>query len=83
MAQTTQSVPLRHQLAAHRLLAVSALLALLATAAIVLVLAIDGGSTGTSAAAGQSAHPRGLWNGRPAEGAMAAPLKVSPTIHHN
>jgi hypothetical protein len=73
MSQATQSVPLRHQLAAHRLLAVSALLALLATAAVVLVLTIDGGSTRTSAAAGQSTHPRVLWNGRPAESAVTAP----------
>jgi hypothetical protein len=37
MSQATQSVPLRRNLAAHRLLAVSALLALLATVAVVLV----------------------------------------------
>jgi hypothetical protein len=58
MSQATQSIPLKHQLSAHRVLAVSALLALLATAAVVLVLTIDGGSTQTGAAAGQSTHPR-------------------------
>jgi hypothetical protein len=72
MSQATQAVPLKHQLSAHRVLAVSALLALLATAAVVLVLTIGGGSTQTSAPAGQSTHPRVLWNGRPAESGAAA-----------
>ena len=72
MSQATESVPVRQQLAAHRLLAVSALLALLATAAVVLVFTIDGVSTRTSAAAGQSIHPRVVWNGRPAESAVPA-----------
>jgi hypothetical protein len=95
MSQATQSIPLKHQLSAHRVLAVSALLALLATAAVVLVLTIDGGSTHTRAAAGQSTHPRVLWNGRPAESRIAAAIgsasdaspkvgeiKVSPSIRH-
>jgi hypothetical protein len=72
MSQATKSLPLKHQLSAYRVLAVSALLALLATAAVVLALTIDGGSTQTSAVAGQSTHPRVLWNGRPAESAIAA-----------
>jgi hypothetical protein len=80
MSQATQSLPLKHQLSAHRVLAVSALLALLATTAVVLVLTIDGGFTQTSAPAGQSTHPRVLWNGRPAEGAVPAPAaaRTSP-----
>jgi hypothetical protein len=65
MSQATQSLPLKHQLSAHRVLAVAALLALLATTPVVLVQTIDGGSTQTSAPAGQSSHPRTVWNGRP------------------
>jgi hypothetical protein len=72
MSQATQSLPLKHQLSAHRVLAVSALLALLATTAVVLVLTISGEATQTSAPAGQSTHPRVLWNGRPAESAVPA-----------
>ena len=73
MSQATQSLPLRHQLSAHRVLAVSALLALLATVAVLLVVTTDGGSTQTSAAAGQGIHPRTYWNGRPIESQVPTP----------
>ena len=73
MSQATQSVPLRHQLSANVVLAVSALLALLATVAVLLLVTTDGGSTQTSAAAGQSIHPRTNWNGRPLEGQVTTP----------
>ena len=72
MSQATQSLSLKHQLSAHRALAVSALLALLATAAVVLALTIDVGTTQTSAPAGLSSHPRYLSNGVLAESAVAA-----------
>ena len=87
MSQATQSLPLKHQLSAHRILAVSALLALLATTAVVLVLTIDGGSTAASAGARTSAGPD--------ESSIAAAIgsasdaspkvgeiKVSPSIRH-
>jgi hypothetical protein len=73
MSQATQSLPLRRQLSAHRVLAVSALLALLATVAVVLAVTTDGGSTQTSAPAGQSIHPRTYWNGRPIESQLPTP----------
>jgi hypothetical protein len=73
MSQATQSVPLKHQLSAHVVLAVSALLALLATVAVLLLVTTDGGSTQTSAPAGQSTHPRTYWNGRPLEGQVPTP----------
>jgi hypothetical protein len=76
MSQATPSIPLRDQLAAHRAVAVTALLALLATVAIVLVLAIDGGSTPTPApsAVAESSEPQHLSNGRPDESATAAAI---------
>jgi hypothetical protein len=37
-------------------------------------MTIGGESTKTSAAAGQSTHPRVLWNGRPADSAVTAPV---------
>ena len=77
MSQATQSLSLRHQLSAHRALAVSALLALLATAAVVLALTIDVGTTQTSAPAGLSTHPRYLSNGVLAESAVSA-ARTSP-----
>ena len=72
MSQATQSLPRWHQLSAYRIAVVSALLALLATAAVVLVLAIDGGATQTSAPAGQSTHPAYRSDGGPEESATAA-----------
>ena len=77
MSQATQSLSLKHQLSAHRALAVSALLALLATAAVVLALTIDVGTTQTSAPAGLSSHPRYLSNGVLAESAVPA---IAPSI---
>ena len=77
MSQATQSLSLKHQLSAHRALAVSALLALLATTAVVLVLTIDAGTTQTSAPAGLSTHPRYLSNGVLAESAVSA-ARTSP-----
>jgi hypothetical protein len=65
VSQATQSLTIRRQLSAHRIIALSALLALLVTAAVVLVPTIDAGSTRTSAPAAQTTHPRVLWNGRP------------------
>ena len=52
MSQATQALTLKDHLSAHRLLAISALLALLAATAVVLVLTINGGSTQTSTAGG-------------------------------
>jgi hypothetical protein len=77
MPQATQSLPLRHQLAPHRLLAVSALLALLATVAVVLVLTMDG-PTKVSGAAGQSAHSALRSDGGPEESATAASVGRRP-----
>ena len=75
MSQATHSLPARRPLSIHPIVGVSALLALLATAAVVLALAIDGGSTQTSASAGQSIHPVFRW-AAPEENATDAP---SPT----
>jgi hypothetical protein len=72
--QTTQSLSLKRQLADHRLITLSALLALLATVAVVLVLAIDGGSTQTSASAARSAEPALRSDGGPEESATAAAI---------
>ena len=52
--------------------ALSALLALLATAAVVLVLAIDGGSSGTVTSAGARQQPALRVDGGPDEAAVAA-----------
>jgi hypothetical protein len=59
------------QLRAHWILALSALVALFATAAVVLVLAIDGGSADTSTAAEQSQAALRS-DGGPDESAVAA-----------
>jgi hypothetical protein len=77
--QTTQSLSLRRQFADHRLVALSALLALLATVAVVLVLAIDDGSTQTSASAAHSAEPALRSDGGPEESATAASLGLRPS----
>ena len=72
MSQVTHpALSARSQLRAHWLAALSALLALLATAAVVLVLAIDGGSSQTSAAVEQS-QPALRADGGPDESAVAA-----------
>ena len=73
MSQVTHpTLSTRSQFRAHKVAVLSALIALLAIAAIVLVLAIDGGSsgTGTSAAAGQ--QPALRVDGGPDEAAVAA-----------
>jgi hypothetical protein len=60
---------LRSQLRAHWIVGVAALLALLATAAVVLVLAIDDGSSGSSVA--QKSQPALRTDGGPDESAVA------------
>ena len=62
----------RSQLRAHRVAALSALIALLATAAVVLVLAIDGGSSGTGTSVGARQQPALRVDGGPDEAAVAA-----------
>jgi hypothetical protein len=72
MSQLTHpGISVRQQLRSHWILALSALLALLATAAIVLVLAIDGGSSETSTAIEQP-QPALRADGGPDESAVAA-----------
>jgi hypothetical protein len=57
----TTTIPVTQQIRTHWVVALSALLALLATAAVVLVLVIDGGSspTGGSVAESVGSHPSG------------------------
>ena len=71
VAQPTTS--LRTQLRAHSVAAISALLALLATAAVVLVLAIDDGSSGTDSVA-QKSQPALRTDGGPDESAVAGAI---------
>ena len=78
MSQPTQSLPLRRQLSAHRVVAISALLALLATAAVLLVLAIDGGSSHTGSPVAHRFQPAARSDGGPEESAVAASVG-SPT----
>jgi hypothetical protein len=66
---------LRSQVRHHRLVALSALLALLATTAVVLVLAIDGGSSDSVA---QNAQPALRTDGGPNESAVAASIAQTP-----
>jgi len=68
---TSPTTTLRSQVRAHRIVGVSALVALLATAAIVLVLALDGGTSDESSAA-QSAQPALRTDGGLEESAVAA-----------
>jgi hypothetical protein len=67
---------------AHRIVVLSALLALAATTAIVLVLAIGGSSNDVSDAsvtpANQTAQPGLRYDGGPAEGASAASFQPQP-----
>ena len=72
MSQVPHTIPLKNQIRNHWIVAVSALLALLATAAVVLVLAIDGGSTDASTPVAQSSHPAARSDGGPDESAVAA-----------
>ena len=73
MSQVGQpALSARSQLRAHRIAALSALLALLATAAVVLVLTIDGGSSGTGTSVGARQQPALRVDGGPDETAVAA-----------
>ena len=71
MSQLTQPISVREQLRAHWVLALSALLALAATIAVVLVLALEGGSSVTTTAAQQS-QPAVRSDGGPDESSVAA-----------
>src|SRR5215218_734649 len=72
MSQFTHpGVSVANQVRAHWILALSALLALLATTAVALVLAIDGGSLDTNTAADQP-QPALRTDGGPDESAVAA-----------
>jgi hypothetical protein len=79
MSQLTQPISVREQLRAHWVLALSALLALAATVAVVLVLAIEGGSSDTSTVA-QRSQPAVRADGGPDESAIAASVgsRMSP-----
>jgi hypothetical protein len=71
MSQVTHpTTSLRSQVRAHWIVGISALLALLATAAVALVLAIDGGSSDTSSVA-QTSQPAVRSDGGPDETAVA------------
>jgi hypothetical protein len=72
MSQVTPTtIPLRNQLRSHWIVTVSALLALLATAAVVLVLVLDNESADTGSVA-QSSQPALRSDGGPDESAVAA-----------
>jgi hypothetical protein len=79
MSQLTQPISVREQLRAHWVLALSVLLALAATVAVVLVLAIEGGSSETTTAA-QQTQPAVRSDGGPNESAVAASIgsRISP-----
>ena len=73
MSHVTQpALSARSQLRAHWIAALSALLALLATAAVVLVLAIDGGSSGAGSSVAQHQQPALRADGGPDETGVAA-----------
>jgi hypothetical protein len=75
MSQVTQpTLSARSQLRAHWIAALSALLALLATAAVVLVLAIDGGSSGPGGSVAERQQPALRLDGGPDESAVAAAI---------
>jgi hypothetical protein len=71
---TTPTLSARSPLRAHWLAALSALVALLATAAVVLVLTIDGGSSGIAGSVSEHHQPVG---GLP-ETAVAAAIGTQP-----
>jgi hypothetical protein len=79
MSQLTQPISVRQQLRGHWVLALSALVALAATLAVVLVLAIEGGSSETTTAAQQS-QPAARSDGGPGESAVATSVgsRISP-----
>jgi hypothetical protein len=72
------SISIRTQLRARQVAWFAAILALLATATIVLVLAIDGDDTGTSSVATQS-QPAVRSDGGPNESAVAASVGSVPS----
>lgn len=75
MSQVSHTaIPLTNQIRNHWVVALSALLALLATIAVVLALAIDGGSTKVSAPVAQSSHEAARTDGGPDESAVAAAI---------
>jgi len=78
MSQLTQPISAKEQLRAHWALALSALLALAATVAVVLVLAIEGGSSETTTAA-QQTQPAVRSDGGPDESAVAASVGARPS----
>ena len=71
------TITVRSQIQAHKLAWTAALLALVVTATIALVMAIDGGSS-TSPVAGQS-HPGVRPGGGPEESAVAASVGSRPS----
>ncbi len=72
------TIAIRTQLRAHRVTVLAALMALAATAAVVLILAIDGGSP-SSSVAGQT-QPALRSDGGPNEAAVAAEVGSRPSI---
>ena len=79
MSQLTHAISVRGQLRTHWVLAMSALFALAATAAVVLVLAVDGGPSKTSTAA-QRSQPAVRSDGGPDESGVALSVgsRMSP-----
>ena len=75
---TSHTTTLRSQVRDHRIVAISALLALFATAAVVLVLAIDGGSSDSSPVA-QRSQSALRSDGGPEESAVAGSLQAPKT----
>jgi hypothetical protein len=73
MSQVSHTtIPLTDQIRNHWIVALSALLALLATIAVVLALAIDGGSTSASVPVAQSSNQAARSDGGPDESRIAA-----------
>ncbi len=78
MSQVSSIPTLRSQVRDHRIAALSALLALVATAAVVLVLAIDGDSSSTNSAAVQQTEPVAPSQSGPDESAVAVAVALRP-----
>jgi len=66
------AIPLTTQIRNHWIVALSALLALLATAVVVLALVLEGGSTRASTPLAKSSQPAVRSDGGPDESAVAA-----------
>ena len=80
MSQVTQpTVSLQDQVRGHWIVAISALLALLAATAVALVLAIDGGSSGTQASVAEQ-QPALRSDGGLEESTVAASLAARPSV---